>query len=256
MLPRVYRIEGSPLTWVQRLAAVALWAERGFAFSHRTAAALWGFARYREGGEPHVSVTRNVRTRALRVHQVSSLQARDLGNAGGWRVTSQTRTIVDLCEGEDERDVRASLDEALRRRWTTVEHLERAADRAEHRRGVVLLRTLLRHYQAGEAPTESELEARVFELLSDEGLPRPTKQRSVIAGVRTRRLDFHFPGTPVVIEADGYAFHSSLEMFERDRERHNALAARGLRVLHWSWAALRDRPEELIAQLKSLLARD
>ena len=118
-----------------------------------------------------------------------------------------------------------------------------------------MLRDLLSDYQAGEAPTESELEARVFELLSAEGLPRPYKQRSVIAGGRVRRLDFHFPGTPVVIEADGYSYHSSREMFERDRERNNALAARGLRVLHWSWAALRDRPEELVAQLKALLSR-
>lgn len=250
----VFRLEGAPRTWRQRLKAVSLWAARDFALSHGTAAALWGFARYREAAAIHLSVTRNIRLPApFVVHRVRALQPRDFGSVDGLRVTSRTRTLVDLCATEREPDVRASVDEALRRRWTTLARLEVALAGAGHRHGIRFLRGLVAAYRGGEPPTESELEARVHELLASAGLPRPTKQARLCLAGQVRRLDFHFPGTPVVIEADGYAFHSTGAMRERDSARSNQLTTHGLRVLHWTWAALRDRPGELLAQLRANL---
>ncbi len=70
---------------------------------------------------------------------------------------------------------------------------------------------------------------------------------------RRVRLDFRIPGTRVAIEADGYAHHATLSAFEGDRVRSNALTAAGYRVLHWTWQALRERPEELIDELWATL---
>jgi len=55
------------------------------------------------------------------------------------------------------------------------------------------------------------------------------------------------------VECDGYAFHSDVRAFERDRQRINALTARGVVVLRWTWAALHERPQELTDELRVVL---
>lgn len=230
-----------------------LWAARGCAVSHRSAAALHGFARFPEG-PAELSVTRTARLgRPYVVHRVALLPSRDVTTVDGLRVTTVERTLVDLCALDHVPALRAAVDEALRRRKTTLERLEAALDRSSRARGLASLRHLVAELRGGRNPTESELEARVYDLLEAGGLPRPIVQQRVVAGGRARRLDFRIPGTPVVIEADGFAWHSAAARYETDRHRDNALLERGLRVLHWTWAAVRDRPEQLLAQLMNVL---
>ena len=248
LFPEVYRVEGAPPTWRQRLTAASLWAARGFALSHHTAGRLHGFTRCR-GEAVELTATRDLRFPAATVHRVQTLPVDELALVDGLRATSVTRTLLDLAAVDPERDVRACVDQALSRKWTSLDRLERALARVPHQRGVRFLRRLVDEYSGGEGPTESELEARVLELFEAAGLPRPHTQRRVMAGNRLRRLDFALPGTPLVIEADGYAHHSSPTAFEEDRARNNALTARGYRVLHWTWAAVNERPDQLVAQL-------
>lgn len=255
VLPGVYRIEGAPLTWQARLSAVSLWAGPGAVFSHRTAASLWGFARFKEGGPVHVTLRRRAQNPdGVVAHRTAGLGTADVGTTRGVRVTSVLRTLLDLSASEAESDVRASVDEALRRKWTTVEKLQAFVARHAKHRGITFLSKLLGEYLGGDGPTESELEAQVQELLEAEGFPRANRQQAQL--VARRRLDFTFPGTKVVIEADGYAWHSSPIAFERDRARISALAARGFRVLQWTWAALHERPGELIRDLRLALATE
>lgn len=254
VLPGVYRIEGAPQTWQARLSAVALWAGPGAVFSHRTAAALWGFARFKAGGVVHVTLRRRAQDpEGVSAHRAASLEA---VTQNGLRVTSVLRTLLDLSATELESDVRASVDEALRRKWTTTEKLQSFVARNGKHRGIALLSKLLKEYLGGHGPTESELEARVQELLEAEGFPRASRQQTHHIAGRRRRLDFTFPGTRVVIEADGYAWHSSPIAFERDRARVSALTARGFRVLQWTWAALHERPDELLRDLRLALASE
>jgi very-short-patch-repair endonuclease len=97
------------------------------------------------------------------------------------------------------------------------------------------------------------LEDRCIELIQSAGLPRPRVQWSVIAGRKRRRLDLFFDEHGVVVEAEGYASHSSVDAFEADRERNNSLLLLNLRVLHWTWTAIEVRPDELIAELYALM---
>ncbi|MDP3503840.1 MAG: DUF559 domain-containing protein [Myxococcales bacterium] len=85
---------------------------------------------------------------------------------------------------------------------------------------------------------------------------RLTQVRPRDAGDDDARLDFRFEGTNVVIEADGFAWHVNPVSFEKDRQRANALAARGFVVLHWTWAALEDRPDVLVAELQRALSNN
>jgi very-short-patch-repair endonuclease len=252
--PCVYRLRGSPQTWVAQLQAAALWAGASGAVSHGAAAALWGFSRL-EGAPPELTLADHRKPPArIRVHWSNSVPSTDVVVLRGLRVTSRLRTLLDVAGTSDANDARACVDEAMRRRWVTAEQLSRLVERSSNARGVELIRLLVEEYEGGNGPTESELEALVYEVLDAEGLPRPLKQRSVLASGRVRRLDFTFTGTPVVLEADGFAWHANLEVFERERTRHNALTLRGFVVIRWTWRALRDEADRLVAQLRALLS--
>lgn len=274
VFPSVYRVHGAAETWLGSLHAAGLWAganrreatrlyqerpgrqvgDHVYAISHHAAAALHGFSRYPEG-PLELTVTRAVRSPpSLQVHRVDVLlPEKDVVDVDGLSVTSIPRTLVDLAMAEADEDVRASVEQALSRRWMKLEELEKAIRRAGRRPGVTFLKALVKEYRGGDGPAESELESRVFELFEQAGLPRPLRQQRVRVGGQRRRLDFLIPGTRVVIEADGYAHHSSPEAFEEDRQRTNALLARGFKVLHWTWAGLHDDPQRLLTELLQVL---
>lgn len=253
--PGVYRVVSAPESWEQQLEAASLWAARGFAISHRAAAALWGFTRFK-AQTVELTVCRKQRApEGVKVHYTDRLHHRDVTERRGLVVTTAARTLLDISAETAEPELRASVDQALRCKWTSLEELAALVERNRGHRGVELLRKLLHEFAGGGGPTESELEARVLEVVDAAGLPRPEKQCPVLVGGRLRRLDFRFPGTKVVIEADGYEHHSGVADFERDRARRNSLCARGYVVLQWTWHALKDRPEHLLQELLSVLTR-
>ena len=255
VLPGVYRIEGSPPTWVQQVHAAALWVGDTGVLCHRTAATLWGLPRFAEGGPIHVSQRGYLPAPDRVVTHQTELAPRDIVWHQGLRVTSLSRTLLDLAATEEPGDFRAAVDFALSRKRLSLDEFRALVIRSKGRRGVRLLRSMLRVFEGGDGPTESELEARVMDLIDAEGLPRPRRQSSLRVAGRWRRLDFRFPGTNVVIEADGFAWHANPISFEKDRERANALAARGFVVLHWTWQALEHRPGVLVIELQRALER-
>lgn len=249
VFPSVYRVAGAPVTWMQHLEALLLWAGRGATLSHRTAAVLHGFREFKEG-PLELSCTRQLRVpRGVRIYRASALPARDVTRIDEMAVTTATRTLIDLAANTDWLTMRALFDQALREKKTTLQELEAAARRSGNRPGVIDVRGLLRKFSGAGGPTESELEDLALGVVKDAGLPRPKVQWAVVVGRKQRRLDLHFVEHGVVVETDGYAWHSGIDSFEDDRERNNSLTVSGLRVLHWTWRALNDRPEELIAEL-------
>ena len=191
----------------------------------------------------------------MKLSRCPRLVSADVTRVDGLAVTSVMRTLVALAATESEADVAACLDEALRKNWMTLDDFELVLRDHDGRWGVALLRRLVAELQGAGGPTESDLEVRVLELLEAAGFPRPLSQQPVYVEGRLRRLDFRFAGSNVVIEADGYAYHSSPAAFERDRQRLNALCVRGYVVLQWTWKALLERPDELVAQLQRVLPR-
>jgi very-short-patch-repair endonuclease len=253
VFPSVYRVAGAPVTWRQNIEALLLWAGKGAALSHRTAAALHGFERFSEGP---LELTSRIRVRppaGVRLYRVTAIAPCDLEDLEDLTVTNATRTLLDLAATTDSFTLRASIDQALREKKTTLEKLEKIVARSRNRPGVIDLRELLREFNGADGPSESELEYLVLELIRTAGLPKPKVQWRVIAGSKRRRLDLIFADQRVIIEADGYATHSGIDRFEDDRERNNSLAAGGFTVLHWTWRAVHDRPEELIAELYAVL---
>ena len=58
----------------------------------------------------------------------------------------------------------------------------------------------------------------------------------------------------LVLETDGFAFHSGTEDFARDRRRGNALADQGYVLLRFTYRDVVHRPEALVAQVLRVLA--
>jgi very-short-patch-repair endonuclease len=62
------------------------------------------------------------------------------------------------------------------------------------------------------------------------------------------RVDFYVPAARVVIEADGRNWHTRCQDFESDRRRDNALAARGIQILRFTYEMLKSEPEKCLEQ--------
>jgi hypothetical protein len=109
-----------------------------------------------------------------------------------------------------------------------------------------LLDTLAGH---GAADLRSPLEVRFLQLCDDYDLPKPIANATV-AGVV---VDFHWPGTNVVVETDGYAFHSSPTAFERDRERDQQLTLAGYIVVRFTYNQVTQTPEAVANRIRRLI---
>ncbi|MFT3841740.1 MAG: DUF559 domain-containing protein [Myxococcaceae bacterium] len=247
----VYRLPGSVPSQRQQLKAAALWAGKGYAFSHHCAAALHGFVRL-ASNVVELTTERNLRAeQSAVIHVVRDLSFSDVTMRRGFRVTTVTRTLIDLAENAAFKDVRANVDQALHHKWTTLRKLDAALQ--INRPGVPALRSLVRHYLNGGKPAESELEARAFELFEAGGLPLPAKQEAIEVNGRKYRVDFHVRGTRLIVEADGYAFHSG-DGYETDRTRDIVLESHGYVVQRWTWTSIAEQPQLLIDAARRVIA--
>ncbi|MFD3402171.1 DEAD/DEAH box helicase family protein [Kribbella sp. NPDC058693] len=89
-------------------------------------------------------------------------------------------------------------------------------------------------------------------------LPHIVGQQPVAIDDRNYVLDFVIAGSgrPIVVELDGFEFHSSRKAFVHDRSRQNDLVALAYIVLRFSYDAIRDDTARCVSQLQSVLAAD
>jgi very-short-patch-repair endonuclease len=66
-------------------------------------------------------------------------------------------------------------------------------------------------------------------------------------------VDLLWPEQRLIVEVDGYAFHSTRAAFERDRARDAELIAAGYRVIRVTWRQLVEEPEATVALLAGAL---
>jgi very-short-patch-repair endonuclease len=157
--------------------------------------------------------------------------------------------LLDLAGDVGPRELRWALNEAGVRRLVRDTDLLALLARFPRRRGTKALRTLVEEARE-PALTDSEAERRMLELIEKARLPTPR----VNAHVAGHRVDLYWPDHGVVVEVDGYAFHSQPADFERDHRREQDLAAAGLRVSRVSWRQIVDEPEAVVARLAAALA--
>ena len=164
-------------------------------------------------------------------------------------MTAPARTLLDLATVATPRELERAFGEAVTQRLTSPASLVAAVDVAQGHRGVRRVRSLLASEEE-PALTRSEAEERFLALLREADLPPP----AVNAHVSGHVVDFVWHDRRVVVEVDGFRFHSTRFAFERDRRRDAELSAAGYRVLRVTWRQLRDEPLAVIARLAGALA--
>lgn len=220
----------------------------GAVLSHRTAAAVWGFAEPPSGLVDVTVVGRTLRSRpGLAVHRTDDLERRDTRIRYRLAVTAPERTLVDLAAVVSATELALALNEARSRRLVRAPRLHSLLARSPRRRGTRTLRSLLAEGDLGF--TRSEAERRLSDLIERAGLPRPRKN----ARVAGHEVDMYWPEQGVVVEVDGYAFHSGREAFELDRRRDADLIAAGCRVVRFTWRRIVSAPEAVLVGLARVL---
>lgn len=220
--------------------------------SHRGATSFWELLPYLPTSVA-VSVTvtnRNIESKpGIAVHRARSLPRRDWVIRDAIPVTTPARTILDLAAEAEGHELERALAEAQGRRLVSEHQLSDQIERNPGRTGTRALRRLL-EVDGGPAPTRSEAERRMLELLRAAGLPRP----QVNARVGRYEVDFLWSDERLVVEVDGYRFHSSRPDFELDRARDAELAARGYAVIRVTWRQLTAAREAVAARIAAALA--
>ena len=90
----------------------------------------------------------------------------------------------------------------------------------------------------------------MLRLVRDSGLPPPLTNKPMFQYV----VDFFWPQHDLIVEVDGYRFHSSPRSFESDRRRDAILEAAGYRVMRVTWKQLEDEPVAVAVRLAQALA--
>ncbi len=239
----------APLT---RETAALLSSGAGALLGHRSAATVWRMPVPAIDDVEVSLVGRDVPSRpGIRFYRLESLDSRDRRRHAGLALTSPARTLLDLGAVLTERGLEQAVADAQARRLVSTTDLRAALARAPRRHGASALRTLLER-QAGPALTRSQAEELLLGIVRSAGLPSP--ETNVRVG--GYEVDCLWRDRRLVVEVDGYAFHSSRASFERDRRRDADLQDRGYRVRRVTWRQLTEEPDDVERSLRRALASD
>ena len=242
--PGVYFVDDRPFTDAARVRA-AVWGYGPQATASGMAAAWWlSLTRF----SPEVVEVTVPRASHHPHRDGVRMRRRDLARAdvverNGLRVTELALTVVEAAVRP--RGGTVLMDSALQRH-VQLRDLWRAHLRNSGRHGSPAARRLL---QAASDGARSEAERLLLKLLRESG----------ITGWRTNypvggyKVDVAFPDQKVVIEVDGWAFHSDAEVFVKDRNRQNIIALLGWKVIRFTWLDLTEYPRRVIAEIRHAL---
>jgi hypothetical protein len=250
----VYAVGHRALSREGRWLAAVLACGDGAVLSHFDAAALWDMAPNRSS---RIHVTRpSTSGRApdparIRLHRVGTLRAWEGTRTEGIPATTPARTLLDLSRHLRPRAIEDVIRRADRLGLFDLLAVRRCLDEHPRQPGAPRLRRLLDDlYGVGAADLRSVLEVRFLQLCDDHGLPAPLANARV-AGML---VDFLWPETRLIVETDGYVYHSTRAAFERDRDRDQHLTLAGYTVVRFTYHQVTQTPEAVAHRIRRLLA--
>lgn len=247
--PGTYRHPAYRVTWRGKLWALQLWGGNVGYLSHEAAGALYELDACAEG-KLAITVPRGTRRRHPSVPMHETTFAIEFPRIRqGLRVTSPEQTVVDLASVLSPADADDALQSALRRRLTTTDRVSALLD---GRPGTAVARELVAA-AIGRRPRDSRFEGRFIRRARAAGL-RLEPQFEVWVDGEQYFLDYADPSRMIAIELDGFETHATRAGFQRDATRNTLLQLAGWRVLHFTWADIRDRPDWVIACIRRALA--
>jgi hypothetical protein len=234
----VYAVGHQQRTAIAQAMAAVLACGDQAVLSHDSAAALWGIRTWPTA--PEVSAPHHRRRPAIRTHRTQTLTRRDIRRHRNLRVTSPSRTLLDLQSRLTDRQlVRAVNDLRLAKhlRATELHRLLTASPRIH------------RLIDPHQNPTRSPAEDAFLEFCRTYRVPTP-KVNITLFG---RERDAVFEAEKVIIEIDGYTFHNNHDSFESDRERDTDAAEHGYLTVRLTTTRLSQHPAHEAARLRRIL---
>ena len=243
----VYAVGHTNLPLEGRFLAAVKACGPGAVLSHHSAAALWGFIAW-DDRYPEVTVTGGSARRhpGLRVHRTTTLDRDDTTRHRGIPVTSPARTLLDLAAHLSHRPLRSATRRAQSLHRVDLRQL--VSILARQRPGCARLARIV---ATGPAPTRSELEDVVLDLILRGGFAHPQVNEPLRRSGRRVVPDFRWPGQHLVVEADGAAWHDNQLAREDDAERQALLEAHGERVLRVTWDQAITDPRRTLARVRA-----
>jgi very-short-patch-repair endonuclease len=224
--------------------------------SRPTAAALHSFDGFRLAEPHHVLVPRwrNIRRIGVIVHTTQRLDRIDRAMVDGLPVTSAARTLIDLASMTPQDAMTAALDGALRDGLVSESflHARIAQLRGKGRHGVPALLSVIEGAEITRG-AHSWLERELLRLVAAAKLPPPLTQQVLgRRGDRLIRVDFRWPGTPVVVEVMGYRWHTA-DQQKDDLERANRLTLDGFLVIQLTYRHVVEEPVYVVERIVEAL---
>ena len=223
--------------------------------SHESAARVHGIELLDDDGTSRITVPRSCGRVTAKGWQVSRADLPPdaiVHLLDGRRLTTALRTVVDLARVLSLEGGVVAADSALRKELVDTPALvtaliaARGTGSAKQRQAARLL----------DPRSGSVLESVLRVHLLNAGITPPKTQFWVADGRDLfARVDFCWPAHRLIVEADGYAFHSDRDAYRRDRERMNRLERLGWRVLRFTWEDVMSRPDYVVGTVRSCLAQ-
>jgi Transcriptional regulator, AbiEi antitoxin len=241
----VYSVGRPPRTAFERASAAVLACGPGAALSHHSALALWDLTP-RWPWSLSVTALCDRRPAGIKVHGSRHLLGRDFRRHNGIRVTSPARTFLDCAPSLSQKALTRAVNEARRRLKLRPADLDDVIRRFPRCPGARRLREFV---DAKGGPTRSGWEDDFPGFCRHFGLPEPV----MAANVYGWEVDALFPDEKVIVELDGWEFHSSRESFETDRERDASTLAAGCVTVRLTWERMHARAAHEAARLHTIL---
>jgi very-short-patch-repair endonuclease len=220
----VYAVGHAALSNEGRWMAAVLACGSGAVLSHRSAAELWRMLDPTAGDIDVTVPTRNGRRRrpGLRIHRSHVPDTASL-NLDGIRVTTASRTLIDLGRVADEATYRRALRQAeYQGRDLTGLHTD---------------------------GTRSDPEALFLRLCRRHRLPTP----EVNQRIGSYTVDFLWRGQRLVVEVDAWSSHRGRQAFYDDHQRDLFLRALDYRVLQFTDRQIQDDPKTVAGLVRTKL---
>jgi len=221
----------------------------GAALSHRSAAALWGFAK-EHADYIDVSVRRSSEARlpGLRCHRRPALPASEITMRRGIPLTQPVQTFLDLVAVMGPRDLERAINEADKLDVIDADALRKALDGRPGELGVRPLRRILD--KDTFRLSDDELERLFRPLAADAGIPVQLTKHVV----NEFEVDFFWPDLGLVVETDGWRYHRTPSAQSRDALRFQTHVANGLTPLRFSHYQVKYEPRHVRSILRQTAA--
>jgi very-short-patch-repair endonuclease len=223
---------------------------RGAFLSGRSAAFYWRM-RTTAPAAVEVSVVRRycASRDGITVHRIKAIDQREIRNRDGLWVSSPERAVLEIAAVAPA-ELSRVIEDGLAARTINRRELEAVLARNRPCRGAARLAEILGDGIA-MTMTRSKRERAFLKLIRESGLPLPETN----AKVGPFEADFLWRRERLVVEIDGYNFHSGPDSFSRDREKDLFFKGLHLDVLRFTGDHVLHQPAMVLATVAQELAR-